>query len=103
VGVSVIHEGHDKPVFGCDDCIKAAGPAEREGELFFVSVLRSSSSEYYVEAKSIEEARRIANEDPLDDDYFDDDEDDVYVTAFSGEPRKGEPLLTTEGDWDVIT
>lgn len=58
-----IHEGHDTPVFGCDDCIKAAGPrGDMPTQIYHVEVYETRTDSFYVEASSREEAEQIAKE-----------------------------------------
>lgn len=95
-----VHEGHEKAVFGCDDCIKAAGPAESpDGDWYCIEKYRTSYSRYFLRAESVKDARAIADEVKVDDDFFDVADDDDVVTLARTAPEKGEPVWGPDG-WE---
>lgn len=100
--------GHDKPVFGCDDCIKVGnrGTPEHpaEGWTFYrVDVTKEMTAYYYVLAPSKEAAQADANEIVLDRMDFETMGPDSYVSPAMESPPSGEPLWTggPDGDWTV--
>jgi len=104
----IADHGHDKPVFGCDDCIKVGnrGTPEHpaEGWTFYrVDVTKEMTSYYYVLAPSKEAAQADADEIVLSSLDYETTGPDAYVGSASSEPPAGEPLWTggPDGDWTV--
>lgn len=103
----IADHGHDKPVFGCDQCIRVGNRGTPEnppnGWTFYrVDVTEERSSYYYVLAPSKEAAQDDANEIELDDRDFETTGPDAYASAIDT-PPPGEPLWTggPDGDWSV--
>lgn len=100
--------GHDKPVFGCDECIAVGNRGTPQhpanGWTYYrVDVDKTLTSYYYVLAPSQKAAQEDADAVDLEDSYFDVEGPFAYANPVDGQPPPDEPLWTggPDGDWDV--
>lgn len=108
--LTTAQHGHERPVFGCDQCIEVGNRYSAEGELpdgwayYRVEVTRTMSSDYYIKAPS----RKIAVEDAevidLSRDEFNHEEQEVYVSQQPATPQNGDVIYTggPDGTWETM-
>lgn len=96
--------GHDKPVFGCDECI-AVADIGGDAKWFQVDVTRSLLSYYYLRANTRDAAQQDADEIQLDRTHFVLGDESSYVVELSEPPPPGEPYWTggPDGSWETTT